>query len=170
MFLRLTGDLFHAVKQLYQLILSYAKAMKTSLKIQIISSLLILLFVYAAMSKLLDFQQFKVQMNIQTFPHWLAAVLVSTLPEVELIIAGILVFESTRKAGLILSAGMLVIFTGYIGLVLLNYFGRVPCSCGGVIKALGWKMHLVFNLFFLLLSFLGIYFINRERSVIGKKI
>jgi hypothetical protein len=67
--------------------------------------------------------------------------------------------------GFYLSALLLIIFTGYIALVLLNYFGRVPCSCGGVIRTLGWGLHLIFNVFFLLLSFLGIYLINRERRI-----
>jgi hypothetical protein len=58
-------------------------------------------------------------------------------------------------------------FTGYVGLILVNYFGRVPCSCGGVLKIMGWKTHFVFNLFFLLLTVTGIYITNRERRQAG---
>jgi putative oxidoreductase len=143
--------------------------MKRSILLQLISALLILLFVYTSVSKLIDFQQFKEHIYNQAIPHSTASILIWTLPVIEIITAGLLFFDRSRLAGFSLSSILLICFTAYIILVLLNYFGRVPCSCGGVIKALGWKMHLAFNLFFLLLSFLGIYFTNRERSVIGKQ-
>jgi putative oxidoreductase len=143
--------------------------MKKSTLLQVIFALLILLFVYTAVSKLLDFNQFKEQMYNQTVPHEVATVLIWSIPEIELFTAVLLLFESTKRYGLYLSVTLMVLFTGYIALVLLNYFGRVPCSCGGVIKALGWKMHLAFNLFFLLLSILGIAIINRERRLVRKE-
>jgi uncharacterized membrane protein YphA (DoxX/SURF4 family) len=134
---------------------------------ELFSFCLILLFVYTASSKLLDFNQFKVEMYDQTLPHRIATLLIWLLPGVEISVSLLLLFEKTRLAGFYASGILIVLFTGYIGLVLLNYFGRVPCSCGGVIKALGWRLHLVFNLFFLLLSLLGIYVINRERRSPG---
>jgi putative oxidoreductase len=139
--------------------------MKTNTLLQVISALLILLFVYTAVSKLLDFKQFEKQMYNQTVPHDLATVLIWTVPEVEIIAAFMLFFQRTRAYGLYLSGVLMFLFTGYIALVLLKFFGRVPCSCGGVMKQLGWRWHLIFNLFFLLLSFIGIYFTNRERRL-----
>lgn len=135
--------------------------------IDIISSLLILLFVYTAISKLIDFKTFQGQMYGQALPRLLASILIWTLPEFELITASLLLFERTRRIGLYISVVLMMLFTGYIILVLLHVFNQVPCSCGGVIQALGWKLHLVFNLFFLLLTFMGIYFTNRERRMIG---
>ncbi len=136
----------------------------------IIPALLILLFIYAAVSKLVDFDQFKAQMYNQTLPHEVTTVLIWTLPGIEILAAILLAFERTRLAGFYLSGILMFLFTGYISLVLLDFFSRVPCSCGGIIKSLDWKMHLLFNLFFLLLIVLGIFIINRERRVIGKKI
>lgn len=133
-----------------------------------ISAILILLFVYTAVSKLLDLHEFRDQMYNQTLPRALATVLIWSLPTVELITALLLSYPRTRRAGFYCSALLMTLFTGYIVLVLLNYFGRVPCSCGGVIRALGWKMHLVFNLFFLLLTIPGITISNRERRTGGK--
>lgn len=143
--------------------------MKTSTILQVVSALLILLFVYTALSKLQDFEQFKVQLYAQTLPHALATVLIWTLPELELITAALLFFERTRPVGLWISFALMVLFTGYIALVLLDFFGRVPCSCGGVIKTLGWKLHLVFNLIFLLLTILSIVLENGERRSNGKQ-
>lgn len=143
-------------------------SMKRFYFFDIIIFLLILLFVYTAMSKLFDFEQFKGQMYNQALPHALATVLIWTLPGIEIIAALLLLFEQTRLAGLYLSTVLMILFTGYIALVLLGYYGRVPCSCGGVIKSLGWKNHLFFNLFFLLLSILGIFTISRERRMVTK--
>jgi putative oxidoreductase len=132
-----------------------------------LSFCLILLFAYTASSKLLDFNQFKVEMYGQTLPHEVATLLIWLLPGMEMLVSLLLLFEKTRLAGFYASGVLMAVFTGYISLVLLNYFSRVPCSCGGVIKALGWKLHLVFNLLFLLLSVAGIYLSNRERRSPG---
>ena len=162
------GNLYHVLFNNSGLTLSYSN-MKTNQILQVIASLLIMLFVYTAMTKLLDFEQFKAQMYNQTLPHEVATILILTLPEIEILTALLLLFQSTRSYGLYLSGILMIFFTGYIALILMNYFGRVHCSCGGVIKALGWKMHLILNIFFLLLSVLGIFIINRERRPVGKE-
>jgi len=131
--------------------------------LKVSASMLTFLWVYAAVSKLSNFQLFEVQMFRQAIPHWLAIFTIWTLPTVELSLASLLVFDKTRRAGFNISAILMAIFTIYIILILLNVFGRIPCVCGGVIQALGWKLHLVFNLFFLLLSCSGIYIGSRER-------
>ncbi len=48
-------------------------------------------------------------------------------------------------------------FTVYIGLVLTGLFGRVPCSCGGVLSSLGWEAHFLFNVCILALAVIGVY-------------
>ncbi|MCW3118108.1 MAG: hypothetical protein JWM28_2190 [Chitinophagaceae bacterium] len=143
--------------------------MKSKTALDIISFLLILLFIYTAVSKLIDFNQFKGQMYNQTLPRAVAKLLIWTLPEIEILTGLLLLFEKTKPYGFYLSLILMILFTGYIILVVLNYFGRVPCSCGGVIKYLGWKLHLIFNLFFLLLSILAIFITNRERGLVGKE-
>lgn len=144
--------------------------MKTSTQIQLIASALILLFLITAISKLTDFGLFKGQMYKQALPHEFATFLIWTLPGIEMLVSGLLFFERTRWYGLLASAFLMVLFTGYVALVLLGFFSHVPCACGGVIKELGWKMHLVFNIFFLLLSFLGIYMVHRGRRIVGKQL
>jgi putative oxidoreductase len=67
-----------------------------------------------------------------------------------------LMFERTRLAGFYASLALMIVFTIYTGIILLHFFRYIPCSCGGVIKKLTWKQHLVFNLFFVVLSILGI--------------
>ncbi|WP_421943334.1 MauE/DoxX family redox-associated membrane protein [Pedobacter sp.] len=114
--------------------------------------LLILLWIYAALQKLSDFEEFRRSMYNQVFPSWFVFALLFMLPASELVAAGLLFFERTRQSGILLSAGLLSAFTVYIALILLHYFPRVPCSCGGVLSILGWREHLAFNLAFLALS------------------
>jgi hypothetical protein len=47
------------------------------------------------------------------------------------------------------------IFTAYI-IVILEFSQNLPCPCGGLIQSMNWYQHLAFNLFFLLLAFMGI--------------
>ncbi|MFA6082773.1 MauE/DoxX family redox-associated membrane protein [Mucilaginibacter sp.] len=129
----------------------------------VIEFFLILLWVYAALSKLLTFEEFKGQMHNQTFPLWVANTLIYALPEVELIAAASLVFDKTRLAGLIISFILMALFTGYISLVLLGYWERFPCSCGGILKHMGWKTHLIFNISVLALISIAIKLFTKER-------
>ncbi len=140
--------------------------MKNKTAIDIISFLLVSLFIYTAASKLLDFAQFKGEMYNQTLPHQAATIIIWTLPGIEIATALLLLLKKTHLVGFYLSSILMVLFTGYIALVLLRFFSRVPCSCGGVIKSLGWRNHLLFNLFFLMLSILGIFTTYKERRLI----
>jgi putative oxidoreductase len=136
--------------------------MNRKIILEIISSLLILLFLYASASKFLDFSGFAGDMNNQPFPHWIKPWLLWGIPPLEVLISLALLFEKTRMAGLVASLALMLAFTIYSVLILLHFFRYVPCSCGGVIKKLTWGQHLVFDLFFVGLSLMGILF-QRKR-------
>lgn len=120
------------------------------------SILLILLWTYASSSKLLNFEGSKIEMGDQVFPLWAGEIMVWLVPAIELAIAGLLIFERTRFKGIVASLGLLLVFTGYIVLIKLNYFGYIPCSCGGVISTLSWEAHFLFNMVFIVLSAMAI--------------
>lgn len=120
-----------------------------------ITALLVLLFFYTALSKLLGFQAFRGQLLLQPFPEWALEYLLWGLPAIELVACGLLFFRGTRRYGLYLSTLLMAVFTGYVALVLLRFFGSIPCSCGGVLEQMGWGEHLAFNLFFLALAITG---------------
>ncbi|HTM98672.1 MAG TPA: MauE/DoxX family redox-associated membrane protein [Pedobacter sp.] len=124
-------------------------------------TLLVFLWIYTAFSKLADLKDFKHQLANQTFGKTAATNLLWFIPSSEITAAILLLFRKTRLVGLMLSALLMLLFTGYIALVLLGYYNRTPCSCGGVLKAMGWQMHFWFNVFFLMLSAIGIY-LNRS--------
>lgn len=137
---------------------------KTSdISLAIICFLLILLWVYAAVSKVLDFSLFRLQMQRQVLPLFLKESLIYILPVTEVVAALLLLFEVTLRQGLYLSAILMGVFTIYVGLAVFKVFHNVPCACGGIIAAMGWHVHFVFNIFFLLLATLGIYQVHRER-------
>ena len=62
---------------------------------------------------------------------------------------------STRIWGFKLASGLFLLFTGYVALVLTGIFGRIPCSCGGIVSTLGWWEHLVLNIVLLVTAILG---------------
>jgi uncharacterized membrane protein YphA (DoxX/SURF4 family) len=112
--------------------------------IEIISSLLVLLFVYTGLSKLLDFQTFHLQLSKSPFITKFADAVAWTLPIGELVVALALVFKWTRLPGLYASLFLMTMFTAYI-YAMLNYSYDLPCSCGGIISKMTWTQHLWFN-------------------------
>jgi len=138
--------------------------------LQGIVSLLILLWVYAALSKLTDIDQFTREIKQQHLPLLASRTAIWLLPAIELIAASLLISPKWRRTGLILSSILMLIFTFYILLVLSGYFKNIPCSCGGVLKQLGWRNHLIFNIFFLVLGIIGIHLsIGKEDAVTAIK-
>jgi len=145
--------------------------MKKDFIVTICRSLLILLFLYASVSKIVDPALFKRQMFNQPFPRWMAWGLLFIIPSSEIIISVMLMFEKTARQGLKISSILMALFTFYTALILLHFFSYVPCSCGGVIQKLTWPQHLVFNIVFTGLAVMG-YLIARTNNtaLIQKKI
>jgi len=116
--------------------------MKRTTIVGVISALLSILFLYAAIEKLIVYDKFVKQL-IQTpfkdFAHTLAWL----VPIVEISIALFLIFYRTRLAGLYSSFFLMLFFTGYV-YYLLAFAPHLPCGCGGVIEKLGWKGHFFF--------------------------
>lgn len=105
----------------------------------------ILLFVYAASSKLMDFQKFQTQLE-QVFRSSTYAISISYIVIItELLIVGFLCYKKTRKTGLYFSLALMIVFTGYV-FIILNFRDHLPCSCGGILEKMGWTEHLYFNI------------------------
>jgi len=97
------------------------------------------------------------QLQRQPLPGWSIPLLKWGLPVVELITAVLIYFQRTRMKGLTISAFLMISFTLYVAFALSGAFGEIPCSCAGLISALKWKGHLVFNIFFTAISITGVY-------------
>jgi uncharacterized membrane protein YphA (DoxX/SURF4 family) len=124
--------------------------------IETISFLLILLFMYAAVSKLLDYQIFKLQLAKSPFINQYASLTAWALPVGEILIAIALTIRSTRLVGLYASLFLMTMFTAYI-YAMLNYSYDLPCSCGGILSKMSWEEHLWFNVGFVILAIVGIF-------------
>ena len=118
---------------------------------EIISWLFIVLWTYAAASKILDHETFVVQLGQSPLLTPIAGFLSWFIPLIE-IVTGIFLFSSkTRLMGLYLSFGLMILFSVYI-FVITHYSSNVPCSCGGILEKMSWNQHLLFNLGFVVLA------------------
>jgi uncharacterized membrane protein YphA (DoxX/SURF4 family) len=118
---------------------------------EIVVILCILMFAYAAFSKLMDFGNFRQQLERSPYISNFAAMLVWLLPGTEILSAVMMIFPRTRKYGLYVFTLLMLAFTLYIAVMLL-FSSNTPCICGGVISGLGWFYHMIFNLGFLALA------------------
>jgi hypothetical protein len=108
------------------------------------TAVLICVFVYAALSKLLEYHLFTLQLHQHPYLRSIAPTVAWVLPAAELIVAALMIIPATRKAGLYSTCSMLVIFTVYLGVMLLS--GKhLPCACGGIISSFSWGQHMIFN-------------------------
>lgn len=124
--------------------------------LKIICAALALLFFYAALSKLIHYDKSKQEMLNQVFPVAVALVLVWLLPLIELMLVFMLLYKPTSLKGLYFSVSLLTAFTIYIAITMSGVFGRIPCSCGGILRHMGYWTHMVFNVFFIVIAVLGI--------------
>jgi len=120
--------------------------------------LLIILWSYAVFAKLADFPLYQKQMRQQVFSPAVSAYLVYLILFLESLAMLSLMFMATRRTGLILSLLLLIGFTIYIILIMGGYFPKVPCSCGGLISKMSWKNHLYFNLIFMVMNLVCLYY------------
>jgi len=135
--------------------------MKRDKIVELIAALLVFLFVYAAVSKMLDFGKFRYQLSQSPFITNISWWVVWAIPAGEITISLLLLIRSTRMAGLYFSFFLMLLFTGYI-FIMLKYSSYLPCSCGGVLSNMSWKQHFIFNLVFTGLALSGILIQNRR--------
>lgn len=137
--------------------------------VDIICLLYILLFVYAAISKLLEFQNFQAQLGQSPLLSAYTGFVSYSVLIVELVIALLLAIPKSRYVAMLASFGLMLMFTAYI-IVILNYSSFVPCSCGGILEKLGWKEHLIFNITFTILAALASVFMATNKSKTALKL
>ncbi len=123
--------------------------------IQFVVFAYVILFIYAAISKLLDFETFTVQLSQSPLLSAYAGIIAWLIPGIEIVIALLLVVPKFRVLALYAAFTLMVMFTIYI-YIILNFSDFIPCSCGGVLEKLGWTEHLIFNIVFIVLAAVAI--------------
>lgn len=144
-------------------------SIRTSI-ITVVCYLYVFLFVYAAVSKLLDYNDFSIKIGQSPLLSPFAGSVALGVPVLELIIAVGLLLPSWRITSLFASLCLMTSFTVYI-FIILNFSSFVPCSCGGILEQLGWTEHLIFNLVFVLLAIVALVLSENQASdwLSGKK-
>ena len=129
--------------------------------VEVVCYLFLILFVYAAATKLMEYEKFRVQVGqspiLTSLSDWVAP----SVPTIELVLALMLFIPRLRLMALYASFSLMVMFSVYIFLI-LNFSPYVPCSCGGILEKMGWEEHLIFNIVFVLLAMVAILLQSSE--------
>jgi uncharacterized membrane protein YphA (DoxX/SURF4 family) len=137
--------------------------MKKINALDIVVFLFVVLFMYAAASKVLQYDLFKAQIGksplIMHYVDWIAWM----VPAMEVIISIMLLIPRLQLIALYASFSLMFMFTAYIAFI-LTFSPYVPCSCGGILNNMGWTEHLIFNIGFTLLAVAGIALYNRQNK------
>ncbi|HET7180485.1 MAG TPA: MauE/DoxX family redox-associated membrane protein [Chryseosolibacter sp.] len=139
--------------------------------LDVIVFLFMFLFIYAAVSKLVEYDLFRAQLGKSPLLTRYAGIFSWLVPGVELIVAGMLFIPRYQLTGLYGAFTLMLGFTGYIAFI-LTFSPYVPCSCGGILSSMGWGEHLIFNIAFTVLAFVGIVLFGRrfgESTTLYKK-
>jgi len=126
--------------------------------------LFLVLFVYTASSKLLDLGLFELRLGRMPYIAPYASLLSWSVPVLEFVIAGLLLLPKLRMIGLYASGILLTLFTIYI-IAVLQFSDDIPCSCGGVLSALGWDDHIIFNAICMALAVTAIVLSKKHQKI-----
>lgn len=147
--------------RLSQFIKRYSKVTQ-----EIIVSIFVLIFVYAALTKLIEGDRF--YNNLNNSPIFESSFFASTLswliPFLEIVVSLFVIKPKTRIIGLYGALGLMLVFTTYVGGIVF-YSPYIPCSCGGVISLLSWPQHLILNICLLALAILGILLYKKRKKL-----
>jgi uncharacterized membrane protein YphA (DoxX/SURF4 family) len=129
--------------------------MRISIIIEIIAFLFIVLFLYAALTKLFEFEKFSIQVGQSPILTGIGTLLPVCVIVIEILVAALIIVPRSRLIGFFGAFILMTMFSSYI-IVILRFSSYVPCSCGGVLEKLSWGQHLAFNLLFVVLALVGI--------------
>jgi len=133
---------------------------------EVVSALFILLFIYASLSKVQEYDKFKLDLDKSPLLNSISNLIAVAVPIMELIIAAMLIIKQVQFIALHLAFMLMVAFSAYI-MAILNFSPYVPCSCGGILENMSWNQHLAFNLLFVLLAGATILiYLRREKKLL----
>ena len=136
--------------------------------VEYVSYFFILLFCYASISKILDFENFQIQIGQSPLVSAYAGFVSYFTIIFEIVIAFLLGIPTTRRIGLYLSIGLMAAFTAYI-YIILNYSEFIPCSCGGILEKMDWNTHLIFNICCILLATISYFLVEMDGNINYKR-
>jgi hypothetical protein len=141
-------------------------AEKKSIALEGLAGILILVFVYTALAKLVTFPRYVAVLRQVNLFRTASVFIAATVLFAEFFIAGLLFLPVTRRLGFLFASVLMAVFTGYV-IYLLVAVQNLPCPCGGLLEKLTWPQHLVFNSSLTCLSFIGWYFSKEHKRFIA---
>ncbi len=132
--------------------------------------ILILVWTYTGLEKLIRFEDSRNAFLNQPFPQELAESLAYLVPLTELLLVFLLVLPRLRWWGYLGSTILLNAFTTYIGLIWVGAFPRVPCNCAGILESLDWEIHFWVNWVLIFFAAIGLRFEDINRANPNTKI
>jgi Methylamine utilisation protein MauE len=141
---------------------------KKAITAEIISALFIFLFLYAAISKLIDFEKFRVELAKSPILNFISDLVAFTIPSFEIFLSALLTIKRFQFIALYASFSLMVMFSAYI-VVILKFSPYIPCSCGGILQNMSWVQHLWLNFLFMFLGATGVLiYPNKYKELIGR--
>lgn len=138
---------------------------KDSIYQEIVVILLIVVFAYPGMNKLLEIKKFEEQLSFSPLlPDAITPYLAWIIPILLLTLAGLLLIRRLRPIVLKVYIGLMGLFTLYI-IAILTVASFIPCSCIGFSDRLSWKQQLFMNVIILILS---LFTLNLKKETITK--
>jgi putative oxidoreductase len=129
-----------------------------------LTALLVFLFLYTGLSKFFEHQTFNAVLKSSPLLGSMAGFISYALPGFEILVTALLIIPKTRMYGLWASLVLLTGFTLYL-IYMINFTPKLPCSCGGVIKNMTWRQHILFNVSFIVLNSITIWlYKNSEKE------
>lgn len=114
------------------------------------------LFAISAYDKITDHERFLTGLSKVHFIGSYAVYLTWGVPIAEIIVSILLMYPPTQKYGLYGFTGLMMIFTLYIGSMLL-WAEKLPCHCNLIVEKLSFGEHLAFNISFIVVASLGLW-------------
>ncbi|MGE8423069.1 MAG: MauE/DoxX family redox-associated membrane protein [Sphingobacterium siyangense] len=147
----------------------------TSIIYKILRAVMILFWIYVGMDKIWQLGAFRIALEQQPVISFLAPILFWLLPLMEIGIGLLLAIPSQRlhTLGWKVSTILIIVFTIYIGLGVLDVYAQKPCMCTSFLSHISWTAHLLINITVLGLSITGralhrTAVNDQERTLTGK--
>ena len=132
-----------------------------------ISLFFVLLRSYAAISKIIVFRNFRSQLGqspgLEAYPGLVASGLIF----LQLLAIGMICYRSYRLLGLWMTFGIVTVFTGYNGFILMGS-NNLPCTCIGLSEKMTWNGNLNINMGLMITARVGIISMKAGRSKMKK--
>lgn len=127
------------------------------------------LFLYSAVAKLIDFEEFSSELAKSPFVNKWSSFLPWVVPVIEIVVGLLLLNKNTRIYSLYSYFFIMICFTAYVYLMMKKAY-YLPCACGGLIgSGLTWNGHLILNFIFSAMAFIAILLERKYQWENGKR-